>query len=80
MPGLDAKQVADFHKRMFVGKNMIVAVAGDFDPETATKALAAAFSSVPAGEAYQWKQAPMSRRSALGSLLSTSLMRHRRSF
>ena len=55
------KQVADFHKQMFVGKNMIVAVAGDFDVETATKALATAFSSVPAGTAYQWKQTPISQ-------------------
>ena len=55
------KQVADFYKQMFVGKNMIVAVAGDFDVETATKALATAFSSVPAGTAYQWKQTPISQ-------------------
>jgi zinc protease len=52
------KQLIDFHKRMFVGKNMIVAVAGDVDPATASKMLADAFGSVPAGEAYPWKQAP----------------------
>jgi predicted Zn-dependent peptidase len=52
------KQLVDFHKRMFVGRNMIVAVAGDFNPEKATKILAAAFGSVPEGEAYTWKQAP----------------------
>lgn len=52
------EQIADFHKRMFVGRNMIVAVAGDLDPAAAVKTLNAAFSSVPAGEAYQWKQAP----------------------
>ena len=51
------KDIADFHKRMFAGRNMIVAVAGDFDPATATKLLADAFATVPAGEAYQWKQA-----------------------
>lgn len=49
-------QIADFHKRMFVGRNMIVAVAGDFDPATATKLLAGAFGSVVAGTAYSWKQ------------------------
>jgi predicted Zn-dependent peptidase len=43
---------------MFAGRNMIVAVAGDFDPATTTKTLASAFGSVPAGEAYQWKAAP----------------------
>jgi predicted Zn-dependent peptidase len=52
--------IVDFHKRMFAGRNMIVAVAGDFDPATTTKTLASAFGSVPAGEAYQWKAAPAS--------------------
>ena len=51
------KDVVDFHKRMFAGRNMIVAVAGDFDEGTATKLLVDAFGAVPAGEAYQWKQA-----------------------
>jgi zinc protease len=52
------KDIAGFHKRMFVGKNMIVAVAGDVDPATAAKTIGAAFAKVPAGSAYQWKQPP----------------------
>lgn len=55
------QQIMDFHKRMFVGRNMLVAVAGDVDPAVATKTLAAAFSSVPEGEAYPWKKAPISQ-------------------
>jgi zinc protease len=51
------KDILDFHRRMFAGRNMIVAVAGDFDPGTATKLLADAFGSVAPGEAYSWKQA-----------------------
>jgi zinc protease len=56
--GITAKDVADFHKRMFVGQNMIVTVAGDVDAAAASKMLAAAFSTVPEGEMYQWKRAP----------------------
>ena len=41
--GITAKEVADFHKRMFVGQNMIVTVAGDVDAAAASKMLAAAF-------------------------------------
>jgi predicted Zn-dependent peptidase len=50
------KDIVEFHRRMFAGRNMIVAVAGDFDPATATKVLANAFGAVAPGEAYQWKQ------------------------
>lgn len=51
------KDIADFHQRMFVGKNMIVAVAGDLEASSAAKTLGAAFGAVRAGEAYAWKQA-----------------------
>ena len=51
---ITAKDVAAFHKRMFVGQNMIVTVAGDVGPVAASKTLAAAFGSVPEGEMYQW--------------------------
>ena len=36
---ITAKEVAEFHKRMFVGQNMIVTVAGDVDPVAASKTL-----------------------------------------
>ncbi|HYI97203.1 MAG TPA: pitrilysin family protein [Bryobacteraceae bacterium] len=52
------KEIAEFHKRMFVGRNMIVAVAGDLDPAIAGKTLSEAFARVPPGTAYQWKQPP----------------------
>jgi zinc protease len=53
---ITAKDVIAFHKRMFVGQNMIVIVAGDVDPAAASKTLARAFGSVPEGEMYQWAQ------------------------
>jgi zinc protease len=53
---ITAKDVATFHKRMFVGQNMIATVAGDVDPVAASKTLAVAFGSVPEGEMYQWSQ------------------------
>ena len=58
------KDVADFHRKMFVGRNLFVAVAGDFDPAVASKILGSAFASIPAGEAYQWKQPPKTKQSS----------------
>ena len=49
MPGSAPEDIAEFHKRMFVGRNMIVAVAGDVDPAAATKTLGRCLREVPAG-------------------------------
>jgi predicted Zn-dependent peptidase len=51
--------VADYHKRLFVGRNMIVVIAGDIDPEATTAKAAAALGTIPAGHAYQWKTAEL---------------------
>jgi zinc protease len=53
---ISRKDIADFHKQMFVGRNMIVAVAGVVDPATATRKLVSAFAALPSGEAYHWKK------------------------
>ena len=58
---ISRQQIVDFHKRMFVGRNMLIAVAGDVDPAIAVKTLTDAFGSVPAGEGYQWKKVSVSR-------------------
>jgi predicted Zn-dependent peptidase len=65
---ISQKDIAEFHKRMFVGRNMIVAVAGDFDPAVAGRTLSEAFAKVPAGTAYQWKQPPatQTKRTRIG--------------
>jgi zinc protease len=46
--------IAAYHKKMFVGRNLIVIVAGDFEPAAAKGRIAQAFGSAPAGEAYPW--------------------------
>ena len=54
------EHIVDYHKRMYTGRNMIVIVAGDIDPETAGKQVAAALAAVPEGQAYSWrKPAPL---------------------
>jgi predicted Zn-dependent peptidase len=45
-----------YHKRMFVGRNLIVIVAGDFDPATAKARVTQAFGAAPAGDAYSWAE------------------------
>lgn len=56
------QSIADYHQRMYCGRNLVVAVVGDVDPEQAGKQVEAAFSSVPAGEAYSWmKPIPLVR-------------------
>ena len=43
-----------YHKRMYVGRNLIVIVAGDFDPAAAKARAAETFGAAPAGAAYAW--------------------------
>ena len=63
-------QVLEDHKRMFVGKNLIVVVAGDFDPAAAKAKVAETFGSVPAGDAYTFvANAPVTRPAAPRVLL-----------
>jgi zinc protease len=45
-------EILDYHKRMYVGKNLIVIVTGDFDPATAKTRVAATFGAADAGAAY----------------------------
>jgi zinc protease len=49
--------IVQFYKAQYVGKNMIVVVTGDFDPNEAKPKLAKAFGSVPAGNTFEWKAA-----------------------
>ena len=54
-------EIAAYHKRMYVGRNMIVLVAGDVD-EKAGAMVRKAFEGIGAGSAYQWRQAKLSCR------------------
>ncbi|HEX3748729.1 MAG TPA: pitrilysin family protein [Bryobacteraceae bacterium] len=47
-------QIVESHQRLFVGKNLIVIVAGDFDPAAAKASVVKTFGSVPAGEAFSY--------------------------
>jgi predicted Zn-dependent peptidase len=52
------EDIAAYHKRMYVGRNMIVLVAGDVD-ENAGATVRKAFERVGGGSAYQWRQAKL---------------------
>lgn len=54
--------IADYHKRMFAGRNMIVVVSGDVDEKAAAAKAAAAFGAIPAGQLYPWKSAGAPRQ------------------
>jgi predicted Zn-dependent peptidase len=43
-----------YHKRHYVGRNMIAVVAGDFEPAAMRKQIESAFGALPAGELYGW--------------------------
>jgi predicted Zn-dependent peptidase len=45
--------ILDYHKRMYVGRNLVVIVAGDFDSAAAKSQVAERFGAAPAGSAYQ---------------------------
>lgn len=52
---LGAADLASLHRRLAVGSNVVVAVAGDFDPDRLTRELSRVLSRVPAGEAPPWR-------------------------
>jgi len=52
------ENIAEYYRRIYVGRNMVVAVVGDFDPATARSKLTEVFGQARAGEAYQWALAP----------------------
>lgn len=49
--------IAGYHARMYVGRNLVVVAAGDFDAAAMSGALARRFSEAPAGTAYQCQPA-----------------------
>lgn len=56
--------IAAYYKRIYAGRNVIVAVTGDFDPAAAKTKLTEVFGAVPAGDAYSWALAPALSRKA----------------
>jgi predicted Zn-dependent peptidase len=48
--------IAQYHKRMYSGHNLVIAVVGDIEAQRAKAEVEKVFDSAPAGEAYQWKK------------------------
>lgn len=46
--------IAAYHQRLFVGRNLIAIAVGDFDNAAAKARLSAAFGAAPEGAAYAW--------------------------
>ena len=59
---ITAKDVATFHKRMFVGQNMIVAVVGDVDPVAASQDAGCGVRSRTSGRNVSMETRACSRR------------------
>jgi zinc protease len=54
---IQRKDIVDFHTRMYQGRNIVVIVTGDFDPETASGKIRDAFAGVAPGQAFEWTKA-----------------------
>jgi zinc protease len=51
---IQRQQIVDFHERVYCGKNMVIIVTGDFDPESAKGKIQDAFAGVAPGKAFEW--------------------------
>ena len=54
---INRENIADFHKRIYVGRNIAVIVSGEFDAAQVKTKIAEAFGHVPSGEAFEWRPA-----------------------
>lgn len=61
--------IADYHARIYAGRNMIVIAAGDFEAAPMRAQLEKMFGAVPAGNAYEWRKAAAPKASAPRLLL-----------
>jgi predicted Zn-dependent peptidase len=64
---IQRQQIVDLHDRVYCGKNMVVIVTGDFDPESAAGKIRETFAGVASGQAFEWTKA--ARPSAPSNLL-----------
>ena len=55
-PRMSRQDIAGYHQRAYVGRNLVVIVAGEFDQAAARKRIAETFGAAPAGEAYRWAE------------------------
>lgn len=59
LPAYSVADVAAFHQRHFVGRNLGIVVVGDVDPDAALAAVERHFGSLPAGESTLAPAGPM---------------------
>jgi predicted Zn-dependent peptidase len=64
---IQRQEIVDFHDRVYCGKNIVVIVTGDFDPESAAGKIRETFAGVASGQAFEWTKA--ARPSAPSNLL-----------
>ena len=50
------EDIVGYHKQMYVGRNLILIVAGDFDPAAAKARIMEVFGGAPAGTPYPWAE------------------------
>jgi zinc protease len=56
------KDIVEYHRKLYCGRNLIVAVTGDFDASAGKAKLASTFGAAPAGEAYPYAVVPELKR------------------
>jgi len=61
--------IAQYHQRIYSGRNLVIAVVGNIDAQRARAAIERAFDSTPGGEAYQWMKPVRLERPAQARLL-----------
>jgi len=67
---IQRQQIADYHRRIYCGRNLIVVASGDFDSPALGAKLAKLFGAAPAGEAWTWvKDTPPAARGGARLLL-----------
>jgi zinc protease len=54
---IQRQEIVDFHDRLYCGKNLVMIVTGDFDPESTSGKIREAFAGVAPGHAFEWTKA-----------------------
>jgi zinc protease len=54
---IQRQEIVDFHDRLYCGRNLVVIVTGDFEPESAAGKIREAFAGVAPGQAFEWTKA-----------------------
>ncbi len=67
---IERSHIADYHRRMYAGKNLILIAVGRFDVDALAPKLAQAFGLAPPGDDYTWVQSAPPGRGSPARLLS----------